>query len=751
LHANLKALLVKQVLTGLFVLCTLGLAAQLSSDSLKSVELDPVTIIGARAHLIPGSGQYIGGKKLAMLNQPNVNHVLRTIPGVNIRDEEGFGLRPNIGLRGTPVNRSAKITMMEDGVLIAPAPYSDPAAYYFPTFLRMQGVEVLKGSSQIKYGPYTVGGAINFLSTAIPSSFKAFAQLSGGSFGTNHQRIWIGDSQKNLDYVFEVNRLASDGFKQLDNGGNTGFNRRDLMGKLRWHTDAGAKFQQSLTLKLISFSEKGDETYLGLTFDDFNTNPLRRYAASQKDLLDMTHNHVSLTHAIAPTKDITVQTTAYYATTYRDWGRVNSVGGQSINAILANPTLHQLPYQIMTGQSNGNIDFQNAARHFLSKGVQSNATLQFNKGDTEHKIQIGIRVHADQADRLATRSTYAMTNGTMIQTMAGINGNQENQIRNANSVATYISYDWRYKGLTVSPGMRYEHIQFDFQNFGLTDYGRLGTNLRSATNQMSILLPGIGINYAFKKGSDLFLGIHKGFSPPGMPSVSSTSGQAKVETAINYELGYRYNDAAVQFQTVAFLNDYANILGSDNMSAGGMGTGDQFNAGNATIKGFELSLAYDILYKDHAKFKLPITIAYTYTHATFRETFQNGGGDWGTGIIQRGDFIPFITPHVWSASIGFEHKKINTTFSVRYVGETRTRPGQGAVNIPNDQVLYNNVDAIKGFLMIDWSANYAFNKQFTGFAMVNNLTNNKGIVANLPNGYRPNMPLAFTLGIKWML
>ncbi|MBK7634284.1 MAG: TonB-dependent receptor plug domain-containing protein [Saprospiraceae bacterium] len=147
-------------------------------------------MVGDRAKSIPGSGQYISIRKLEKLNHPNVNNILRVIPGVNIRDEEGFGLRPNIGLRGTPVNRSAKITLMEDGILIAPAPYADPSAYYFPTFARMQGVEVLKGSSQIKYGPYTIGGAVNLLSTAIPSDFKGFAQLSYGSFGTNQERIW---------------------------------------------------------------------------------------------------------------------------------------------------------------------------------------------------------------------------------------------------------------------------------------------------------------------------------------------------------------------------------------------------------------------------------------------------------------------------------------------------------------------------------------------------------------------------------
>ena len=175
-----------------------------SKDTIKSLDLNEVTIVANRAKSLPGSGQYIGIRTLEKLNQPNVNNVLRTIPGVNIRDEEGFGLRPNIGLRGTAVNRSAKVTLMEDGILIAPAPYSDPAAYYFPTFARMQGVEVLKGSSQIKYGPYTIGGAINLISTPIPSSFRGFAQLSYGSFQTNQQRLWVGDSHKNFDYVFEV-------------------------------------------------------------------------------------------------------------------------------------------------------------------------------------------------------------------------------------------------------------------------------------------------------------------------------------------------------------------------------------------------------------------------------------------------------------------------------------------------------------------------------------------------------------------
>ena len=240
-----------------------------TSDTVRLYQINQVTIVGERTKSTPGSGEYIPSVTLGRLNQSNINSVLRMVPGINIRDEEGFGLRPNIGLRGTSVNRSAKITLMEDGILAAPAPYTDPSAYYFPTFTRMYAVEVLKGSSQIMYGPYTIGGAVNLLSTPIPDSFRGLAQASHGSFGTNQYRIWLGDSRQTLDYVFEVNGFSSQGFKELDGGVNTGFVRRDIMGKIRWHSAPETRIQQSLTLKILNASETANETYLGLTFEDF--------------------------------------------------------------------------------------------------------------------------------------------------------------------------------------------------------------------------------------------------------------------------------------------------------------------------------------------------------------------------------------------------------------------------------------------------------------------------------------------------
>src|SRR5690606_7120046 len=104
--------------------------------------------------------------------------------------------------------------------------------------------EILKGSSQIKYGPYTTGGAINLVSTQIPTEFSGRVNLMGGSFGGKNLHAYIGNSHKNFGYVVETFQYGSNGFKQLDGGGNTGFDKKDYLAKFRLNTKVDARFYQ---------------------------------------------------------------------------------------------------------------------------------------------------------------------------------------------------------------------------------------------------------------------------------------------------------------------------------------------------------------------------------------------------------------------------------------------------------------------------------------------------------------------------
>ncbi|MFN4880623.1 MAG: TonB-dependent receptor family protein [Bacteroidota bacterium] len=720
-------------------------------DTITAKCIDQIIITGTKINSVPGSCQLIGQKTLEKLNQTNINNLIKTIPGVCVRDEEGFGLRPNIGLRGTQVNRSAKITLMEDGILIAPATYADPSAYYFPNLSRLQGIEILKGSSQIKYGPYTIGGALNLITHQIPESFQIHTSLGYGSFNTTQFRLRLGNSYNHFDYLIDANHWATRGFKELDSGDPTGFTRRDIMGKFRWHTQTKNKLQQSLTFKFVNVSEEAQETYLGLTYSDYQLNPYYRYAITQRDQLDLTHGHYSLHHIISPVKGLSLSSTIYYSTTFRDWGRANTADGISLTNIINNPEDYQLSYLMMKGIASGPVAYQNAARTYYSSGIQSYASYQFNTNKTAHKFHLGIRYHTDQADRRATLSEYTMSGGEMQLVSIGPNGNRENQIRDAESFAASISYDFRYKGLKLSPGLRYEKINFRFSNYGSDDAMRTGINLVRATNSLNLLLPGIGFNYYFNEQLNLFGGIHKGFSPPGMPAINPSMSQAISETSTNYESGLRLERNGMNLQSSLFMNFYENILGSDNISGGGAGTGDMFNAGNALIRGYELNMTIDVLrlWKSNNAIALPAMLTYTFTDARFMENFTNAGGDWGNGIIHRYDFIPFVTPHMLTAGLSLETKSIQANITWRYTGITRTKPGQGELVFSQYHIPAGDVNALSDFSIIDVTANYQISDVLTLFILINNLTNSSAIVANLPQGYRPNMPLSFNSGIKF--
>ena len=116
-----------------------------AQDNDQEITVDSVTIIGTKDDVkdLAGSGAVISNEDLQKAMDTDIQKILTAVPGVYMRTEEGYGLRPNISIRGTAIERSGKITIMEDGILVAPAPYTASSAYYFPTTARIHSVEVL--------------------------------------------------------------------------------------------------------------------------------------------------------------------------------------------------------------------------------------------------------------------------------------------------------------------------------------------------------------------------------------------------------------------------------------------------------------------------------------------------------------------------------------------------------------------------------------------------------------------------------
>ncbi|AFU70459.1 TonB-dependent iron siderophore receptor/channel protein [Psychroflexus torquis ATCC 700755] len=718
---------------------------QKSSDSIQ--DLREVTIVankllGSKFEVKnrTGSAYFLSKKELQQQNYTDINRVLALVPGVSIYEEDGFGLRPNISLRGTSPERSSKINIMEDGVLIAPAPYSASSAYYFPNVNRMQSVEVLKGSSQIQYGPNTTGGAINFISTEIPNDFRANLRTSYGTYNTLNSYANVGDSFKNFGYTVEYNKRRSDGFKNLDNGGNTGFDTNDFVAKFRVNTNPEAKVQQSLDFKFQYSDEQSDETYLGLTDEDYEITPYRRYAGSQKDLMDAEHTQFILTHTAKFSDYFRITTTAYRNDFKRNWYKLNDVSANGSSASISNLMETPGDFPFLFGLVNGTQNFQGSAlnvknnnREYYSQGAQTKADYHFATGLVFHDIEVGLRYHQDEEDRFQWVDGYNMINGNMNIVEQGTPGTDSNRITDANALAAHVLYKLKYKRWTFTPGLRYENITLERNDFGTEDVTRTGTNLSTRSNEMNEFIPGIGVNYKFNQEFSLFGGVHKGFSPAG-----TTEGESS-EQSVNYELGTRFSHNGFSGEVVGFYNDYSNLLGSDLAATGGGGTLDLFNAGEVDVSGLEVLGGYDFL-TNNVNFSLPLTMTYTFTDAEFQNTFDSNVGIWGE--VASGDEVPYISRHQFNAGLSFIAEKFEAHANARYRGEFRTLAGTG--DIPTNEKVGSN-------FIFDISAKYHLTNNFSLTTNVINMLDTEYEVSRVPAGLRPGHPFGIYGGFEFRL
>ncbi|WP_372592489.1 TonB-dependent receptor plug domain-containing protein, partial [Guyparkeria sp.] len=245
--------------------------AQETADAVPvtaSPVLDRISIVGGSEAIrdVAGSAHVLDHETLETIPGNDPMKVLRQVPGVYVTEEEGHGLFPNISIRGANQDRNSRITVMEDGVMIAPAPYAAPAAYYFPNIARMDSVEVRKGSSSIEYGPYTIGGALNMTSTPIPGEAKGRVRVSAGERDGKRLHAWYGDSEETFGYLLETYQDRADGFRDLDTPqrgtDQPGYEVQNYLGKFRLNTPASAERYQELELKLARDEKTIDETYL---------------------------------------------------------------------------------------------------------------------------------------------------------------------------------------------------------------------------------------------------------------------------------------------------------------------------------------------------------------------------------------------------------------------------------------------------------------------------------------------------------
>ena len=600
----------------------------------------------------------------------------------------------------------------------------------------MEAIEVLKGSSQVQYGPFTTGGAINLVSTPIPNSFSGKANISYGSKNTFKSHTSVGSSWKHFGYMVEYLRYQSDGFKKYEDHAAKGFKRNDIIAKIRVKTDHVKGVNHALELKFGYADENSDETYVGLSADDFKKTPFLRYAGSQMDKLKTDHRQWVATYLLTFSNKLKITTNAYYNYFHRNWYKLNDVRAgitskekRSIADVLVDPETNIRYFDILTGKTDREEEallVRANNRTYRSRGIQTRAEYRFNLNEFFFDLEFGLRYHADEEDRFQWDDSYSMKNKKMVLFIEGIHGTNANRVTSANALAGYLLAKLRYDAWTVTAGLRYEDVDLLKKDYTKEDLARSGKVRIETPNHARVLIPGVGLHYQLMPAASVFFGIHKGFAPP------SAELYQKPESSVNMELGTRVAIGNFRAELIGFYNNYSNMLGSDLAASGGAGTLEQFNVGEARVKGAEFLVQYQPLPKN-CNVRLPLQVSYTYTDTEIRNSFESHS--WGN--VVRGDEIPYIFKHALNMQLGIECKWFYANIGARYNSDMRTSPGQGTI-AEREKVPAN--------LIFDASLNVFVNKYLTVRLNAINLTNRVYLTSRHPAGLRAGHPFGIYAG-----
>ena len=701
----------------------------------KPVALDAIDVLVDAASITSGMflrsvrpSSVVSESELKQFNHTDIHRVVSRIPGVYVQEEDGLGLRPNIGIRGTGLERMEKLNVMEDGIIIAPAPYASPAAYYSPTMGRMQGLEIRKGSTQIKHGPFTTGGSLNYISTAIPSSSLNSVDFMAASFGKTVLHVKSGNTMGQWGYLFEVYNDMTDGFKELDGGGNTGYAKTDVMAKVRYSMSAN----HAVEMKFSMTDEISDETYLGLSDEDYAINPLRRYRASQLDEMDADHSQFVLSYAGKLSDNLTMAVSAYNNEFARNWYKLNKVDGLSLG-LIADPVGNATAFALMDAMDSDADAYRIKAnnREYLSSGVQ--AVLNWNIEN--HDIQAGLRIHADEMDRFQWEDRYQMVGGRLNMTTAATPGTDSNRIDSAEATSLYVEDRMTSGNWIVTSGLRYEEITVKREDWGKIDPARAGdASIKEDT--FDVIVPGVAVEYALEDGTTLGYGIHKGFAPHGPGGTKVVDGvtqEVKSEESWNHEWTVRTYEGLNGLELTFFMNNYDNLLGADTAATGGTGSNELYNGGAVDVSGLELYLRRMLM--DNGSIQLPIEIAYTKTNTEFKESFD---GFWGD--VSRGDELPYIPETMVSVNLGVNMDKTSINIGLKHNSAARTTAGSGRLDDAN------STDALT---LIDLGVKHSLQNNITLSMGIKNLLDKDAVVARRPYGARPTMPRSINLGVNY--
>ena len=658
----------------------------------QDIELPRIDIVGREEnalHKIPGTVDVINQKKMEELQPQSLQDVLKTIPGVNIRgDEGGLGSIPNIGIRGLNPSRSSKVLLLEDGAPIQPSLFISNASYYSPPVERIGGIEVLKGASGLKYGPSNIGGVINYLTKTPSEGFKFTGKV--GNYGYRLAELEAGGTSSSNGAVGGINFVQSESNGYQGNG----FKMYDILMK------GGIEIAQNqwLSLKYTHYDNNINTSYVGLRPTQY-ANRMKGNPAPNDRFITQ-RNAVDLNHSIELSPDTKINTLLYWSKLSRNYWRQSIVNRTQDSTIFR-------------ACDEGADCLVGRNREFQMLGLDSRINHAYKAFGISNEAEFGIRLHTEsQINQLVSSKTLTYS--------GRVTSHEENR---ANSVAMYAQNRFLLsKDFALIPGVRVESYNQTRSNV-ITDKSGSAKNIET--------IPQIGATWQLIPEVQVYGSIYKGFAPAQLATAIDDKGvdqQLAPERSTNMELGLRGRSGAFSYDSAVFSMNFSNQIVNQSLAAGI----SKANGGKSLHQGAELSLAYELGHGWGIS-----------GNATYIPVAKFVGS---SSLGRDGNRIPYTPKLISNLGLSYEKNGFNTLVSLNYVS-TQYADSANTV-IPN---AIGTLGEVPAFAVVNWSANYAINKDWKVFGVINNLFDKRYISSRSPDGIFAGAPLNFQAGMSYQL
>jgi len=681
------------------------------ASAFEQIRVTQILGLAEQAMEIPGSISRIDAAMLAQAKVFNLDEALRKVPGAYARSEEGFSLRPNIGIRGLNPTRSSKVLLLEDGIPITIAPYGDNATYYHPPVERFESIEVVKGAGQVLFGPQTIGGVLNYVTPQPLFSRTGSITVDGGNRDYLNARVQYGDTFKKTGFLLDAMRKQGEGARENLRHGLSDFNAKLLR-------PVGSR--QTLTFKANYWIEDSRVTYSGLRLNEFEANP--RANPFRNDAFNLNRFGSSASHSVGFTPATVLSTTAYGYTVERNWWRQSSNSAQRPNDS-ADPACGGMANLDTTCGNEGRL------RNYTVWGVEPRVRTQQRWFGVRNEVDFGGRIHFETQER-------QQQNGPLPTSRSGVT--VENNQRLNRAFSGFIQNRFVIGNLSLTPGLRLEHVRYHRLN-------RL-VNARGRTD-LSQWIPGMGVSYAAGSALLLFAGVHRGFAPPRTEDIiSNTTGgvvDLDPELSWNYEAGFRTRARRSNLEAAYFRTRFENQIIPANL-AGGVGAA-LTSAGRTLHEGFELSGETHWRSVGGSRHSAYLRGALTYVaRAEFRGTrFSNVGGF--SNVLVTGNRLPYAPGTLLNTTLGYQHAAgLNAMIECVYTGR-QFGDDLNTVNSTAD----GQRGAIPSSMIWNATLNYPVERWRTTVFITSKNLFDRLYIADRTRGILPGMPRLVQAGFRW--